>query len=70
MMKLRLSKDLTYADISRSLGICKTSAGHWESEESLPNDENMKKLADLLGTTPAYLKGEIDEVGKPVDKWK
>ena len=34
----------------------------WRVGKSSPNEEQLKIVADILGTTPAYLTGKTDEV--------
>ena len=51
----RLANDLTQAEISKQLGVNLGTYRTWEYEASHPNEENTKKLMELL---PEIKKGE------------
>ena len=59
--QLRLSRGVTKTFIAQSLGRSATLCQDWKQQKSQPNDEQLRKVAQILGTTPAYLRGETDD---------
>ena len=59
---LRKSRGITKRFIAQSLGRSPTLCQDWKLRKSQPNDEQLAMVARILGTTPAYLRGETDEV--------
>ena len=59
---LRKSRGITKRFIAQSLDRSPTLCQDWKLQKSQPNDEQLAVVADILGTTPAYLRGETDEV--------
>ena len=60
--QLRRSKGITKKFIAQSLGRSATLCQDWKQHKSQPGSEQLRRVADILGTTPAYLLGETDEV--------
>lgn len=60
--QLRRSKGITKKFIAQSLGRSATLCQDWKQHKSQPGPEQLRRVADILGTTPAYLLGETDEV--------
>lgn len=60
--QLRRSKGITKKFIAQSLGRSATLCQDWKQHKSQPSPEQLRRVADILGTTPAYLLGETDEV--------
>lgn len=58
--QLRSSKGITKKFIAQSLGRSSTICQDWKQQKSQPNPQQLRKVADILGTTPAYLSGETD----------
>ncbi len=58
---LRRSRGITKRFIAQSLGRSSTLCQDWKMQKSQPNDEQLAKVARILGTTPDYLRGETDE---------
>ena len=56
------SRGVTKAFIARSLGRSATLCQDWKQQKSQPSEEQLIEVARLLGTTPAYLRGETDEI--------
>ena len=48
--------------IARSLGRSPTLCQDWKQQKSQPSDAQLREVARILDTTPAYLRGETDEV--------
>jgi transcriptional regulator with XRE-family HTH domain len=58
--QLRASKGITKKFIAQSLGRTSTICQDWKQQKSQPSAEQLRKVAQILGTTPAYLTGETD----------
>ncbi len=58
---LRVSRGITKTFIAQSLGRSATLCQDWKQRKSQPSDEQLRTVARILGTTPAYLRGETDE---------
>lgn len=55
------TRGVTKSFIARSLGRSATLCQDWKQQKSQPSDAQLKEVARILGTTPAYLRGETDE---------
>ena len=60
--QLRLSRGVTKTFIAQSLGRSATLCQDWKQQKSQPNEQQLLKVARILGTTPEYLRGETDEI--------
>ena len=58
---LRLSRGVTKTFIAQSLGRSATLCQDWKQQKSQPSDAQLREVARILGTTPAYLRGETDD---------
>ena len=56
------ARGVTKAFIARSLGRSATLCQDWKQQKSQPSDAQLREVARILDTTPAYLCGETDEV--------
>lgn len=56
------SRGITKTHIARSLGRSATLCQDWKQQKSQPNEQQLREVARILGTTPAYLRGETDVV--------
>lgn len=61
--KLRAKKGVTKAHIAAAIGRTPTAIQDWKQKKSVPNTEQLKIVAEILGTTPEYLMGETDDAG-------
>jgi len=52
---MRLARDLSQAELARSIGRHQTAIGPYERGEYMPARDVVEKLADILGTSPEYL---------------
>ena len=59
---LRVSRGITKTFIAQSLGRTATLCPDWKQQKSQPNEEQLRQVARILGTTPEYLRGESDEI--------
>jgi transcriptional regulator with XRE-family HTH domain len=64
---MRSSKGVTKKFIADKLGRLPTICQDWKYGKSSPNPEQLKIIADVLGTTVEYLTGESDEKEKPAE---
>lgn len=46
--EIRIKKGLTKVEVARAVGVSITAYSNWENETSEPNEENMKKLKEVL----------------------
>lgn len=63
--QLRRSKGITKKFIAQSLGRSATLCQDWKQHKSQPSQVQLQQVADILGTTPAYLMGEAEEPSTP-----
>ena len=66
--QLRLSRGVTKTFIAQSLGRSATLCQDWKQQKSQPNEQQLLKVARILGTTPEYLHGETDDPAPPRDE--
>lgn len=59
--QLRSAKGITKKFIAQSLGRSSTICQDWKQRKSQPNPEQLRRVAEILGTTPAYLNGETED---------
>ena len=65
---LRLARGVTKTFIAQSLGRSSTLCQDWKQQKSQPNDAQLREVARILGTTPAYLRGETDDPNPASDR--
>ena len=58
---LRVNRGVTKTFIAHTLGRSPTLCQDWKQQKSQPNDQQLREVARILGTTPAYLRGETDD---------
>lgn len=63
--ELRKEKGVTKAHITSKLGRTQTLCQDWKAGKSQPSGEQLRIVAEILGTTTAYLTGESDEKERP-----
>ena len=56
------SRGITKTFIGHSLGRSATLCQDWKQQKSQPSEQQLIQVARILGTTPAYLRGETDEI--------
>lgn len=59
--KYLYKKDSTAAEMSRALGIPKSTISQWMNASRIPRGEAVEMLCDYLGITPAQLVAESEE---------
>lgn len=59
--QLRCSRGITKKFIAQALDRSPALCQDWKQQKSQPSAEQLRKLAELLDTTPAYLCGETDD---------
>jgi len=59
--QLRRARGITKKFIAQSLDRSPTLCQDWKQQKSQPNPQQLRQVADILGTTPAYLSGETDD---------
>lgn len=58
----RIASGFSQEDLGDALKLTRSSVSLWEKGRSVPEDENLKVLADVLQVTPEYL---VTGKGKP-----
>ena len=58
---LRVSKGITKRFIAQALDRSPSLCQDWKLQKSQPNEEQLAVVARILGTTPAYLRGETED---------
>ena len=58
---LRLQRGVTKTFIAQTLGRSATLCQDWKQQKSQPSEAQLREVARILGTTPAYLRGETDD---------
>jgi transcriptional regulator with XRE-family HTH domain len=53
---VRDRRDITQADVADATGYSRTAVSEWEADLKSPREDAVKKLADYLGVTAAYLR--------------
>lgn len=59
--ELRRSRGITKKFISNALDRSPALCQDWKARKSVPNARQLRRVADILGTTPAYLCDETDD---------
>ena len=59
--QLRRSKGITKKFIAQSLGRSATLCQDWKQHKSQPSPDQLRQVAEILGTSPDYLMGETEE---------
>ncbi|PYG90376.1 DNA-binding NtrC family response regulator [Ruminiclostridium sufflavum DSM 19573] len=57
LKKLRKNANLSQEDLGKLLGLGRTAVANWETNQTEPTGENIKKLADLFKVTTDFLLG-------------
>lgn len=57
---LRKEANLTQENLAERLNVSRQAVTKWESGQSLPDIENLKKMADMFGVTMDSLVGNIE----------
>lgn len=61
--ELRLSLDLTQAELAQKIGFNQTAIGKYERNELEPSVSTLIKLADIFNVSTDYLIGRSDDFG-------
>jgi len=59
--RLRVQRGLTAAQAGQALGISKQAWNQWETSERSPRISSLKKISQVLGTTPALLLSQEEQ---------
>lgn len=59
--QLRRSRGITKKFIAQALNRSSALCQDWKQHKSQPSAEQLRRLGELLGTSPAYLCGETDD---------
>ena len=64
IFELARSKGISNAELAKKLNLNPQAITDWKSGKSRSYNKYLYQIAAFLGTTPEYLKGETDTVGK------
>ena len=69
---LRVSKGISKKHIADAIGRSAQIIQDWKNPKKTvePNDKQLKIVAEILGTTPEYLLGVVDEYGLSDKDWR
>lgn len=67
--KKMAEQKLSQAKVARAMGVSRTSVSYWAGEKTIPSGENLKKLAQLLETSPRRMLGYTLGCGISEDIW-
>lgn len=65
--KLCIERGIKQQYIFDCLGVNRTLFADWERGKSKPANRHIEAIADILQTTPEYLRGETDKKERPAD---
>lgn len=68
--ELRTSKGITKKFVSDTIGRSSQTIQDWKNGKSEPNDVQIAIVSKLLGTSPEYLRGEVDLHGLTDIDWR
>lgn len=63
--ELRKARGITADEVTRQLRMSSATIWRWESGKHIPPPARIYQLAEILKTSPAYLRGEIDDPSPP-----
>lgn len=67
--ELRSAKGITKKFITDAIGRSSQTVQDWKNAKSEPNDSQIAKVANILGTSAEYLRGEVDQYGLSPSDW-
>lgn len=65
LFELMEERGVRGSDLTRLFGVSSGNISNWKTGKNLPSSGTLCAIADYLGTTPEYLRGESDEKNKP-----
>lgn len=65
--QLRIERGITAEEIMREMRMSSATIWRWESGKHVPPPARIYQLAEILRTSPAYLRGEISDSSPPND---
>lgn len=66
--RLRETRGMTLAEVSRSIGVSRAAVNSWETARTVPTAEKVWCLADFFGVSVAEVLGKTETVEKTVEK--
>jgi transcriptional regulator with XRE-family HTH domain len=55
-MAVRERRDITQGEVATGIGVTVAAYSRWETGQRVPREEDVAKLAEFFGVTPAYLR--------------
>ena len=65
--ELRKKNNMTQAQLAEKIGVSGMTLRRWEWGQRTPRTNELTKLAEVLGTSTAYLLGETDNPAPPIE---
>lgn len=65
--KLRLNNNMLQSDVAKKINVSTSAIGMWEQGRRQPDNEIVKKIANIFGVSTDYLL-DNDDLSKEVDK--
>lgn len=65
--EMRIKRGITADEITRQLKMSSATIWRWESGKHIPPPARIYQLAEILKTSAAYLRGEIDDPSPPTE---
>ena len=62
--ELRKEQNISQLQLAKALGISRQAVSKWENDQSLPDTENMIRLADILDSDIEYLSSGRRNMGR------
>ena len=62
--ELRKEQNISQLQLAKTLGISRQAVSKWENDQSLPDTENMIRLADILDSDIEYLSSGRRNMGR------
>lgn len=70
LQNLMSERNLSNYKLAKMVGCSQSTVKYWLDGSSVPQNRTINSLADVLGVTPAYLRGEEDLYGLTTDDWR
>lgn len=70
LQNLMNERTLSNYKLAKMVGCSQSTVKYWLDGSSIPQNRTITALADALGVSPAYLRGEEDAYGLTEDDWK
>lgn len=70
LQNLMNERNLSNYKLAKMVGCSQSTVKYWLDGSSMPQNRTISTVADVLGVSPAYLRGEEDLYGLTPNDWK